>query len=313
MLCFFIPLLLLSNALSIRIVQYNAEWLFLNYYSSMDCFGNGCSWHTLDEATNHLNNVAKYIGQLNPDIINLCEVESEYELNALILALNDTSYVPYFIKGTDTATGQNTAMISRIIPTSLYRTNERANYPINGTHCFDDGSNVVYGDTGVSKHYIAEFEAFVLIGIHLIAIPTDPDRCAQREAQAQVIQNVVKQYLTDGKQVIVIGDINDYDADIKDINGNIPISNVLKMLKYEDNLLNIFSGATDTENFYTNWWDSDGDCSTASIHDYSMIDHILVTPTIYDSITSAFIYHAYDEYCGKIDSDHYPVVVDLTL
>jgi hypothetical protein len=28
---------------------------------------------------------------------------------------------------------------------------------------------------------------------------------------------------------------------------------------------------------------------------------------------NTFIYHEYDEYCGKYDSDHYPVVVDLFL
>lgn len=28
---------------------------------------------------------------------------------------------------------------------------------------------------------------------------------------------------------------------------------------------------------------------------------------------NVYIYHGYDEYCGKYNSDHYPVVVDLML
>ena len=45
--------------------------------------------------------------------------------------------------------------------------------------------------------------------------------------------------------------------------------------------------------------------------DYSMIDHILVSPNIDKKIVNAFMYHGYNEYCGKWNSDHYPVVVDF--
>ena len=42
-----------------------------------------------------------------------------------------------------------------------------------------------------------------------------------------------------------------------------------------------------------------------------MIDHILVSPKINSRVLDAFIYHGYNEYCGKLNSDHYPVVIDL--
>jgi exonuclease III len=64
---------------------------------------------------------------------------------------------------------------------------------------------------------------------------------------------------------------------------------------------------------YTDWWDSDNNCNTNSIHDYSMIDHILVTDKVMNKIKNVFVYHGYSEYCGKMNSDHYPVVVDLNL
>ena len=52
---------------------------------------------------------------------------------------------------------------------------------------------------------------------------------------------------------------------------------------------------------------------TSSIADYSMIDHILVTPGLQGKIVNTYIYHGYQEYCGKYDSDHYPLIVDLVL
>ena len=54
-------------------------------------------------------------------------------------------------------------------------------------------------------------------------------------------------------------------------------------------------------------------CKTISSKDYSMIDHILVTDFIKKNIVNVSVYHGYDEYCGKYNSDHYPVVVDLIL
>jgi len=42
-----------------------------------------------------------------------------------------------------------------------------------------------------------------------------------------------------------------------------------------------------------------------------MIDHVLLTPNLMDKIKNVAIYQAYDEYCGKYNSDHYPVIVDF--
>ena len=50
-----------------------------------------------------------------------------------------------------------------------------------------------------------------------------------------------------------------------------------------------------------------------SKNDYSMIDHVLVTDAIRKNVENVFIYHGYDEYCGKYNSDHYPVIVDLIM
>jgi exonuclease III len=307
-----------ENKQSLRLVQYNVEWLFIDYYSAMDCPGDGCTWKTIDDAETHLSYVSKVIKELKPDIINLCEVEGCDELNAVKNYLDD-SYVPYLKKGTDTSTGQNVGMLTRIDPIiDLYRSEEKIAYPISGTKC---GSTSSSGTSGVSKHYITEFDLGVykvaLIGAHLLAIPTDPSRCVQREAQAQVLQNIVYGYIGRGYEIILIGDMNDYDGEILDKNDDKPTSRVLDIMKGLDGqkkgtyeLTNIAVSIKQDERF-TDWWDSDNNCNTTSQKDYSMIDHILVTDNVYSNIVNAYIYHGYDEYCGKWNSDHYPIVVDF--
>ena len=307
-----------ENKQSLRLVQYNVEWLFIDYYSAMDCPGDGCTWKTIDDAETHLSYVSKVIKDLKPDIINLCEVEGCDELNAVKNYLDD-SYVPYLKKGTDTSTGQNVGMLTRIDPlVDLYRSEEKIAYPISGTKC---GSTSSSGTSGVSKHYITEFNLGVykvaLIGAHLLAIPTDPSRCVQREAQAQVLQNIVYGYIGRGYEVILIGDMNDYDGEILDTNDDKPTSRVLDIMKGLDGqkkgtyeLTNIAVKIKQGDRF-TDWWDSDNNCNTSSKMDYSMIDHILVTDKVYSNIVNTYIYHGYDEYCGKWNSDHYPIVVDF--
>lgn len=303
---------------TLRLVQYNVEWLFIDYYTGIDCPGNGCTWHSVSDAKTHMSYVANIIKTLQPDIINLCEVEGCDELNMLNEQLN-SSYIPYLKKGTDTGTGQNVGILTKVDPlVSLYRSEEKVSYPISGTKC---GSTTASGTTGVSKHYITEFKIasmnVAMIGVHLLAIPTDPSRCVQREGQAQVLQNIVSSYIQKGYEVIVIGDMNDYDAEVLDLNSDKPTSRVLDFLKGLDGekkgaytLTNVATKIVQSER-YSDWWDSDNNCNTSSQKDLSMIDHILVTSGINKNIKNAYIYHGYKEYCGKWDSDHWPVVIDI--
>jgi exonuclease III len=307
-----------TNKNALRLVQYNVEWLFIDYYKSSDCPGNGCPWHTLNDAQTHLSYVSDVIKTLNPDIINLCEVEGCDELNLLVDSLENTNYKPYLKKGTDTSTGQNVGLLTKVDPfVSLYRTEDRYDYPIYGSNCGYTG----YGTSGVSKHYITEYNfnglQIAMIGVHFIAIPTDSMRCAQREAQAQVIQNVIYNYVSNGYEIIVIGDMNDYDAQVLDINSHIPKSQALEILKglkgekkgtYS---LNNVAYRVNQEQRYSDWYDSDNNCATSSIKDFSMIDHILVSSNLNNKIINAYFYHGYSEYCGKMNSDHYPVVIDF--
>ena len=286
----------------------------------MNCPGNGCTWKNQTQAETHLEYVSKRIQDINPDIINFCEIEGCDELNMLKDKLDGT-YMSYLKKGTDTGTGQNVGMLTRVDPlTNLYRTELKYNYPIYGSNCGYTGGVT---SSGVSKHYITEFQFnginVAFISAHLIAIPTDSSRCAQREAQASVLQTIIVDYISRDYEIIMIGDFNDYDAEVLDINGNKPISQVLDILKGIKGdfagkyLLHSAAETIPQSERYSDWWDSDNNCNTASKNDYSMIDHVLVTDLIRKNVANAFIYHEYNEFCGKYDSDHYPVVIDLVI
>ena len=308
-----------TNKNKLRLVQYNVEWLFIDYYSPMNCPGSGCTWVNQSEANTHMDYVVNVVKNLNPDIINFCEIEGCDELNMLKDKLDDNYYTPYLKKGTDTSTGQNVGMLTRVDPlVDLYRTEMKYAYPIPGSKC---GYTGVPSSSGVSKHYITEFKFngynIAFIAAHLIAIPTDSARCAQREAQATVLQNTIYSYINKGYEVIMLGDFNDYDGEVLDVNNNKPTSRVLDILKGNDGelsgLYTLYSIAEEIEQKerYSDWWDSDSNCNTSSQKDYSMIDHVLVTDAIRHNIFNAFIYHGYDEFCGKYNSDHFPVVIDL--
>ena len=150
-----------------------------------------------------------------------------------------------------------------------------------------------------------------------MAIPTDPPRCAQREAQAMVLQQVIYSYIEKDYEVIMLGDFNDYDGEVLDLNDNKPLSQVLDILKgktgdYADKYeLSSVAETIVQEERFSDWWDSDNNCDTSSNKDYSMIDHILVTENIKKYISNTTIYHGYDEYCGTYNSDHYPVILDF--
>jgi exonuclease III len=309
-----------ENKNRIRIAQYNVEWLFIDYYSPMNCPGDGCTWKNQSEALTHLNYVVKRIKDINPDIINFCEIEGCDELNMVKQYLDD-GYNAYLKKGTDTSTGQNVGMLTRIDPTiSLFRSEDKFSYPIAESNCGYTGTG---GTTGVSKHFITEFVLdginIAFISAHLLAIPTDSNRCAQREAQASILQNIIYGYISKNYEVIMLGDFNDYDAEVMDVNDNKPISHVLGILKgLNGELAGKYQLLTVSENIektqrYSDWWDSDNNCDTSSSQDYSLIDHILVTEFIQKKILDVFIYHGYDEFCGKYDSDHYPIVIDLQI
>jgi exonuclease III len=253
--------------------------------------------------------------------VNFCEIEGCDELYYLLDKNVSNDFLPYLKSGTDYSTGQNVGILTKIDPIiSLYRTEFRASYPMKNSNCGYNGANQT---TGVSKHYITEYKVdnmlLAMISAHLIAFPTDSTRCAEREAQSSVLQKIIQDYITKNYEIIVLGDFNDFDENVDDLNNNIPTSQVLdilkgKLIETQENIYQLYSVANLIEKNmrYTDWYDKNNDCISET-SEFSMIDHILVTKNIYNKITNAFMYHGYKEYCGKYNSDHYPIVIDIDL
>ena len=115
-------------------------------------------------AKKHFFRVLKLITKLDADIVHLNEVEDCRVLEAILRLLPPGhGYAAYMTPGTDTMTGQNVALLTRIDPSaSLQKSDSRVAYPIAGSSC---GISKSYskgkarsGHVGLSKHYLAQFE-----------------------------------------------------------------------------------------------------------------------------------------------------------
>jgi exonuclease III len=291
--------------------------MFYNEYSG--CPGSQCVWANQSEVLTHMDYVSTIINDLNPDIVNFCEIEGCDEINMIINRTNPL-FNPYLIKGTDSSTGQNVGMMTLLDPyVDLYRTESKFTYPIANSTC---GFNIS-GSTGISKHFITKFKFnsdldVAMISAHLLAMPTDPERCSKREAQSQILQEQIINLLNEKYEIIMIGDLNDWDNLILDANNNKPISQVLDILKGNSGLyankfkLKSIGDKIKQSDRYSEYWDANGNCQVET-NEFSMLDHILLSPKLYDMVKNAFTYHAYPHSCDgtSYNSDHDPVVIDF--
>ena len=71
------------NKHNLRLVQFNMEWLFIDYYKNADCPGNGCTWKNESEMNIHIDHVTNVINDLQPDIMNIYVAEGCDEIKQL--------------------------------------------------------------------------------------------------------------------------------------------------------------------------------------------------------------------------------------
>jgi endonuclease/exonuclease/phosphatase family metal-dependent hydrolase len=297
-----------AAASTFRIVAFNAEWLFDGVNDSID------HWGTPTRAQQHLEAVADVLRPLDADYISLAEVENADMLSRLN-ALLGGAYTPIFVQGTDTSTGQDVAALSTLTPAQApARTDERVNYPVVGSFL-----SCGAGDTGVSKNYWAEFDLqgtpVTIIGAHLLAYPDRCSRSVAREAQATILANLAREALSRGREVIVLGDLNDFDGAALDAAGNKPSSQVLSILKNldptteGDELVNVCA-TLPQEDRYSDQYDRDGDGIDDGKLEHSQIDYILVSRGLAERV--AYVTIAHTTPAGAV-SDHWPVVLDLSI
>jgi exonuclease III len=296
------------EAAAFRIVAFNAEWLFDGRSDPID------NWGSPAAAQAHLEDVARTLEPLDADYISLAEVEDA----AILARLNELlggGYHPIFVQGTDTSTGQDVAALSLIAPAQAPdRTAERVSYPVSGSR-LACGS----GSQGVSKNYCAELDLagtpVTILGAHFLAYPDRCDRSIQREAQAWIVANAARAALAEGREVIVLGDLNDFDGAALDAAGNRPSSQVLSILKNldpatdGDELVNVCARLPQADR-YTDWYDRDKDGIDDGKFEHSQIDFVLVSRVLAERVS--FVAIAHTSPAGEV-SDHWPIVVDLVM
>lgn len=290
------------RAEGIRIATFNTFFLFDGYGDE----GQATFPHkgNPEAARQHRARIAQVLRMLQAEVVVLQEVEHEAVLRRMVKEdLADLGYEVYFVQGNDTFTGQDVAVLSRLPVEKIGRTEERV--PVEGTS----------ESYGVSKNiwvrmYLGDLPV-TLIGVHFLAGPNDPSRRPRREAQAEVIRRLVVRELEAGRAVAVLGDLNDFDETVPDLNGNRPISRVLAIIKAAgpgptDDLYNVLAAVPQTDR-YTAFDDRDEDGQVAW-SELSAIDHILLSPQLKARLQEVHYVQAHDP---RTASDHFPVIVTL--
>jgi len=286
------------------VVALNAWWLF-------DGIGEeefSTAPQSPEEAEAHLSDVASYLASIDPDFVSLAEIEDRSMLDRLNEKLGN-GYRPIFVQGTDEETGQDVAALSRFPVTETGRSDAQVRYPIP-----ESSLRGPMGTEAVYKHYWATTEVggrtIALIGLHLLAYPDELQRVVRREAQASIIRDLARGFLDAGHEVIVLGDVNDFDADVCDAAGNEPRTCVDRLLKDVDpvrdgdELVNVCDRLEPCER-YTYWYDRNRNGVDDGDAEHSQIDHIYASRGLIPYLTEVRIDHSY---AARTVSDHWPVI-----
>jgi predicted amidohydrolase YtcJ/endonuclease/exonuclease/phosphatase family metal-dependent hydrolase len=297
-----------SPSETVRIVTFNAEWLF-------DGVGDA-QWYNAPQsvaaADAHLRDVAEVLSRLDADYISLDEVEDLAMLECLAAAVGG-GYEAVFVEGNH-PTGQDTCALSRLPVSDRGRTWDQRAYPI--AESLLDCST---GIAGAPMHYWCDVDIedipVTIIGAHFSAYPLDCGRCSQREAEAAIIRDLAKTALDRGREVIILGDLNDYDGVIVDRVGSLPISSVLEILKDIDpgrpgtELVNVAENLPQGDR-YSCFWDQNLNGAYDAGEPFTQIDYILVSVGLAKYVASVRVDTSRGP--GEV-SDHWPIVVELTV
>jgi len=292
------------------VITLNACWLFdgigeEQFYTAPQCE---------EDAEERLTNVANYLATIDADFITIEEIESADMLHRLNEKLGG-QYHEIFVQGTDDYTGQDVAGLSRVPVLAMGRSDATQTYPIPGSRI-----RAPRGTENVAKHFWATIEVgdetITFIGLHLLAYPDELERFVRREAQALIIQNLAKEFFDLGHEVVILGDVNDFDSVVCDAADNDPRSCVDLLFKDidpdadGDELFNAAASIPQAQR-YTYWYDENRNGIDDGPEEHSMIDHMYVTRGLLEAIIDIRIDHA--GYEARTVSDHWPIIATFDL
>lgn len=293
-----------DGPVTFTVVALNACWLF-------DGVGEeefSTAPQSPAEAAAHLSDVASYLATIVPDFISLAEIEDAAMLDRLNQELG-SEYHPVFVQGTDDYTGQDVAALSRFQVVESGRSDAQVRYPVPESQL-----RAPQGVQGAAKHFWATTEIsgmpVTLIGLHFLAYPDDLQRVTRREAQATIIRDLARGFLDAGHEIIILGDVNDFDAEICDAAGNEPRTCVDRLLKdidpdrEGDELINV-CGRLERSDRYSYWYDRNRNGIDDGDEEHSQIDHMLVSRGLEPYLVDVRIDRVYES--GTV-SDHWPIV-----
>lgn len=283
-----------------RLATFNVEFLF----DGLEPEGQASfPWKGDPRAArHHRDGIARIIRMLDADILFLQEVENLEVLEMMLEeSLGDMGYRAYLVPGRDTFTRQDIGLLSRLPIDEVGRTDERS--PVEGERA----------DYGVSKNLWARLQLgeipTTLISFHFLSQASNPERAPRREAQARVIRDLAEAEFASGRDVIMLGDLNDFDDHTLDRNASIPVTNVMKIIKEAGPGMENVMGRVPQHLRFTNFWDRNRSGSIEE-GELAAIDHILLSPRFFELLKEVNFVHAHDPTHGP---DHFPIVVTLDL
>lgn len=316
-----------DDAIPLRVVTFNAEILTAPSVRA----GSIERFRFTPAREAHLERVAGIIEALQPDVFNLVEVTSREAVDRLIQILHDkglSEYRGFHAESSDTFTGMDIGVISRHALDevdgrairSIFSSSDAS--PWREDFSFVDREGELLSSyTSLSRNSVYYLtigpHRLGFVGLHLKANPSDSYSNARREAEARIVQRILRQEVVDrGYAPIVLGDLNDYDPDVPDADGTRHTQTcVLRNIKDFDpdqagsELFNAARNIVRQADRYTSHWDYNENRAADSDDVYTMLDHVLLARELMPYVHRSFIARVND----LSTSDHFPVVVDLRL
>lgn len=306
-----------SNAAVLHIATWNMRWFFDGHDDPSYVDPPAWRIHAMAHEIVHALGAGT-----EPALLAVQEVESCEVLHNLTRVVNQHSAAPFSVQlvpGTDTATRQQVALLSRgLAPGNLTRSEDRYTLPVPGGACGNTAS--LSSSTGVSKHFMSlvplpsawlPVQHVLLVGVHLLSKPNDPVACAKREGQALALLTAVNNTLAALEQglgqrpyVVVLGDFNDLDGgDSLSHAGVPPNSRVLHFVKTQLGLHSVATGTTQA-----NRWSIGGAQDTSYLG--VALDHVLVDARLREHV-QALEYRRTPRVWQNV-TDHAMLAVQLT-